>query len=96
MIKTIFTRDKRSNNQTEVKSSVVETTKESAMTQGTKTSHLSFQLTSHKLHGKNYLKWLQSVKLANDGRDKLGYLTGEVKQPQVGYPRIAREGQKIL
>ncbi|KAK2999277.1 hypothetical protein RJ639_023557 [Escallonia herrerae] len=38
-------------------------------------SQLSFQLTSHKLTGKNYLEWAQSVKLAIDGRGKLGHLT---------------------
>ncbi|KAK5819583.1 hypothetical protein PVK06_024596 [Gossypium arboreum] len=66
------------------------------MTQGTKASHLSFQLTSHKLNGKNYLEWSQFVKLAIDGRGKLGHLNGEVEQPQVGDPKISewRQGEK--
>ncbi|KAH1031920.1 hypothetical protein J1N35_044094 [Gossypium stocksii] len=81
MVKTTFTRDKRSSNQTEVESSVVETTTESAMIQGTEVSHLSFYLTSHKLNSKNYLEWSQSMKLAIDRRDKLGHLSGEVEQP---------------
>ncbi|KAK3024562.1 hypothetical protein RJ639_043502 [Escallonia herrerae] len=41
-------------------------------------SQLSFQLTSHKLTGKNYLDWAQSVKLVIDGRGKLRHLTGDV------------------
>ena len=41
----------------------------------------AFQLTVHKLNGKNYLEWAQSVKLVIDGKGKLGYLTGETKQP---------------
>ncbi|KAG8483038.1 hypothetical protein CXB51_021961 [Gossypium anomalum] len=90
MVKTTFNRDKRSNNQTEEESSTVETTTESTMTQGTEASHLSFQLTSHKLNGKNYLEWSLSVKLAIDGHGKLGHLTGEVKQPQMGNPKMSK------
>ncbi|KAK5785059.1 hypothetical protein PVK06_039604 [Gossypium arboreum] len=90
MVKTAFTGDKKSSNQTEEKSSTVETTTESTMTQGTEASHLSFQLTSHKLNGKNYLEWSQSVKLAIDGRCKLGLLNGEVEQPQVGDPKMSK------
>ena len=44
-------------------------------------SSMSFQLTSHKLNGRNYLEWAQSVKLAIDGRGKLGHLTGETTRP---------------
>ena len=39
----------------------------------------SIQLTVYKLNGNNYLEWAQSIKLAIDGRSKLGHLTGEVK-----------------
>ncbi|KAE8654669.1 hypothetical protein F3Y22_tig00117048pilonHSYRG01475 [Hibiscus syriacus] len=87
LVKTTFAGDKRSRNKTEVESSAVGTTTESAMTRGTEASHLSFQLTSHKVNGKNYLEWSQSVKLAINGHGKLGNLTGEVKQPQVGDPK---------
>ena len=41
----------------------------------------SIQITIHRLNGRNFLEWSQSVKLAIDGRGKLGYLTGETKQP---------------
>ena len=41
----------------------------------------SIQITVHRLNGRNFLEWSQSVKLAIDGRGKLGYLTGETKQP---------------
>ncbi|KAK3017341.1 hypothetical protein RJ639_007522 [Escallonia herrerae] len=52
-------------------------------------SQLSFQLTSHKLTGKNYLEWAQSVKLAIDGRGKLGHLTRDVRQPATGDPSLS-------
>ncbi|KAK3027903.1 hypothetical protein RJ639_040280 [Escallonia herrerae] len=52
-------------------------------------SQLSFQLTSHKLTGKNYLEWAQSVKLAIDGRGKLGHLTEDVRQPAAGDPSLS-------
>lgn len=45
----------------------------------------SFQITIHKLNGKN-LEWVQSVKLAIDGCGKLGYLTGEAKKLDVKDP----------
>ncbi|KAL3520401.1 hypothetical protein ACH5RR_018550 [Cinchona calisaya] len=59
---------------------------QTTMSLGGDVSHHSFQLTSHKLDGRNYLEWAQSVKLAIDGRGKLGHLTGEVKKPEVGDP----------
>lgn len=34
-----------------------------------------------KLDGRNYREWAQSIKLINDGKVKLGYLTGETKKP---------------
>ncbi|KAK3035187.1 hypothetical protein RJ639_034575 [Escallonia herrerae] len=52
-------------------------------------SQLSFQLTSHKLTGKNYLEWAQSVKLAIDSGGKLGHLTGDVRQPAAGNPSLS-------
>ncbi|KAK3037954.1 hypothetical protein RJ639_030659 [Escallonia herrerae] len=52
-------------------------------------SQLSFQLSSHKLTKKNYLEWAQSVKLAIDGRGKLGHLTGDVRQPAAGDPSLS-------
>ena len=52
------------------------------------TSHSSFQLTIHKLNGKNYLEWAQSVKLAIDGRGKLGHLNGEVSKPVADDPNL--------
>lgn len=41
----------------------------------------SLQITAHKLDGKNYLQWAQSVKLVISGRGKLGYLTGDLPTP---------------
>lgn len=47
---------------------------------------LNLQLMVHKLNGKNYLEWAQSVKLTMEGRSRLGYLTGEIKQPEKDDP----------
>ncbi|KAF3636645.1 hypothetical protein FXO37_25356 [Capsicum annuum] len=55
---------------------------------GDNVSHMLFQLTSHRLNGKNYLEWAQSIKLAIDGRGKLGHLTGETKKPKIRDPRM--------
>ncbi|XP_073016671.1 uncharacterized protein [Primulina eburnea] len=41
----------------------------------------TIQITVHRLNGQNFLEWSQSVKLAIDGRGKLGYLTGEAAKP---------------
>lgn len=54
------------------------------MSHGGDPSHHFLQLTSQKLNGKNYLEWAQSVKLAINGRGKLGYLTGDITQPKEG------------
>lgn len=42
--------------------------------------HSSMLITEHRLNGRNYMEWSQSVKLAIDERGKLAYLTGEIKQ----------------
>lgn len=41
----------------------------------------SLHITAHKLDGKNYLQWAQSVKLVICGRGKLGYITGDLPAP---------------
>lgn len=41
----------------------------------------TLQLTVEKLDGKNFREWAQSIKLVIDGKGKLGYLTGETKEP---------------
>lgn len=38
------------------------------------------QLIMEKLDGKNFRKWVQSIKLAIDGKVKFGYLIGETRQ----------------
>lgn len=35
-----------------------------------------------------FLEWFQSLKLAIDGRGKLGYLTGEIKKPAAADPNF--------
>ena len=39
------------------------------------------QLTGHKLNDKNYLEWVQSIKLVVDDKGRLGYITGETNEP---------------
>ena len=58
----------------------------------------SMQITIHKLNGKNYLEWSQSVKLAIDGRGKLGYLTGEVTKPEATDPsfKVCRSENSLV
>lgn len=51
-------------------------------------SHSSFQLTIHKLNGKNYLEWAQSMKLAIDSRGKLSHLNGEASKPAADDPNL--------
>ncbi|XP_075088312.1 uncharacterized protein LOC142170326 [Nicotiana tabacum] len=58
------------------------------MNQNNDSSHLSFQITSHRLNGKNYLEWAQSVWLAIDGIGKLGHLTSEIRRPEAGDPKM--------
>ena len=47
---------------------------------------MNVQMTSHKLDGTNYPAWSQFVKLYITGKGKLGYLTGDKKQPSVTDP----------
>lgn len=51
-------------------------------------SENTLQITIHKLNGKNYLEWLQSVRLVIDGKGKLGYLNGEIQPPAVDDPKF--------
>ena len=46
----------------------------------------SVHITAHKLDGKNYLQWAQSVKIVICGRGKLGYITGELPAPPLTDP----------
>lgn len=39
------------------------------------------QLAIHKLNGKIYLEWAQSMKLVINGKGLLGHLTGEYSEP---------------
>lgn len=49
-----------------------------------------------KLNGHNYLEWAQFVKLAIDGRGKIGHLTGEISKPDAGDPSQKNGSPKIL
>lgn len=50
-------------------------------------SDSSLQITIHKLNGKNYLEWSQSVRLVTDGKGKIGHLNGEVQAPATTDPK---------
>ncbi|KAM7473780.1 hypothetical protein LguiB_021023 [Lonicera macranthoides] len=41
---------------------------------------------SHKLNGRNYLEWTQSMRLFIDGKRRLGYVNGEVVPPPANDP----------
>ena len=60
--------------------------------------HSSMIITGHRLNGRNFLEWSQSVKLAINGRGKLGFLTGEVKarkEEEEGYATRRPENSLI-
>ncbi|EXB94188.1 hypothetical protein L484_007851 [Morus notabilis] len=44
-----------------------------------KVETITLQITAHKLNGKNYLQWSQSIKIVICGRRKFEYITGEAK-----------------
>ncbi|KZV52593.1 hypothetical protein F511_24790, partial [Dorcoceras hygrometricum] len=39
------------------------------------------------LNGKNFLEWAQSIKLIIEGKGRLGYLTGDTREPERGDPK---------
>ena len=51
------------------------------------TDYSSF-LTTHRLDGKNYLKWSKTVEMHITGRGKGGYLTGKIKAPDETDPKF--------
>ena len=57
MDKTTFHEEHLSKTSTEEKSSSLEATAENLITLGGNASYMPFQLTSHRLNGKNYLEW---------------------------------------
>jgi len=46
----------------------------------------SVQITTIRLNGENFLRWSQSVRMYIRGRGKIGYLTGEKKEPALEDP----------
>ena len=49
----------------------------------------SIQITSIRLNGDNFLHWSQSVRMYIRGKGKIGYLTGDKKEPTVDDPAHA-------
>ena len=48
----------------------------------------SIKLTVHKLNGKNYLEWAQSIKLMINGKRKFGHLNSEITKPTNKNPML--------
>ncbi|XP_052209404.1 uncharacterized protein LOC127812895 isoform X2 [Diospyros lotus] len=88
------------------KESVVHTTAESsnpriAILPGTSLSTEShtLQITQHRLNGRNFREWFQSVALVIKGKGKYGHLSGEVTAPSkdaVDYQRWEAEDSIIM
>ncbi|KAG8498075.1 hypothetical protein CXB51_007302 [Gossypium anomalum] len=49
----------------------------------------SLIITNHRLDGKNFLQWSQSVLMVICGRGKLGYINGEIPRPTTADPTYA-------
>ena len=49
----------------------------------------SLIITSHRLDGKNFLQWSQSVLMVLRGRGNLGYINGDLARPDVADPTYA-------
>lgn len=47
----------------------------------------SIQITSFRLNGSNYFRWSQSVQMYIRGKGKMGYLTGDRKEPNANDPQ---------
>jgi transposase InsO family protein len=47
----------------------------------------SIQITSFRLNGSNYFRWSQSVQMYIRGKGKMGYLTGDRKEPDASDPQ---------
>ncbi|XP_061359131.1 uncharacterized protein LOC133303265 [Gastrolobium bilobum] len=48
--------------------------------------NLGMQITNHRMNGKNFLQWFQSVKLVIRAKGKMGYLQGKIKKPTEDSP----------
>lgn len=59
----------------------------------------SLQITQHKLNGRNFQEWFQSVKLVIKGKGKFGYLSGDISSPPkdtIEYQRWEAENSIIM
>lgn len=68
-------------------------------TQASTTESHSIQITTIKLNGENFLRWSQSVCMYIRGRGKIGYLTGETKEPAADdttYPTWDAENSMVM
>ncbi|KAK5784137.1 hypothetical protein PVK06_038657 [Gossypium arboreum] len=56
-------------------------------------------ITYHRLNGNNFLEWSQSVKIFLLGRERLDYVTGEIKKPAVtdaGFAKWMRDNGQVM
>ncbi|KAH1114583.1 hypothetical protein J1N35_007961 [Gossypium stocksii] len=59
----------------------------------------SLTITCHRLNGNIFLEWSQSVKVFLLGRERLGYVTSEIKKPVVtdtGFAKWMRENGQVM
>lgn len=56
----------------------------------------SIQIITHKLTGRNYLQWMQSIKIVICGRGKLRYLTGELQALNISDPHTKSGSPRTL
>lgn len=62
-------------------------------------NHTSLQITTHKLNGKNFLKWSRSVLMVVRGKGKLGYLDGKIPMPKEtdpSYPEWEAQNSMVM
>ncbi|KAK8650972.1 hypothetical protein V6N13_140592 [Hibiscus sabdariffa] len=56
-------------------------------------------ITCHRLNGNNFLEWSQSVKIFLSGRERCGYVTGEIQQPAsttAGHASWLRDDNQVM
>ncbi|KAG8375003.1 hypothetical protein BUALT_Bualt10G0054300 [Buddleja alternifolia] len=87
MAKTALTGSKQQNNSGDSEM----TTKSPNIPMSSSNPHIiseshSLQITQHRLNGKGYLEWSQSVFFVIQGKDKTEYLTGKAERPDEGSP----------
>lgn len=87
-----------SDNTSDSTSILVQPTRNPTTQNPTSESH-SIQITTIRLNGENFLRWSQSVRMYIRGRGKIGYLTGDKKEPDpkdANYPTWDAENSMVM